>query len=96
MKTSVYELLEPLENGEETLKKITLREPKAGEMRGLKSVKVLESDSNSLNVLLERITTPILTKQQIESLCFTDLINLHMEIISFFQLRDSQIAIPEP
>lgn len=43
---------------------ITLRDPSAGELRGIKLFDLLQGDSGALVELLPRISTPALTKQE--------------------------------
>ena len=43
---------------------ITLREPSAGELRGIKLFDLIQGDTGALVELLPRISTPALTKQE--------------------------------
>ena len=51
---------------------ITLREPSAGELRGIKLFDLVQGDTGALIDLLPRISTPTLTKQEVLSLSLRD------------------------
>lgn len=51
---------------------ITLREPSAGELRGIKLFDLIQGDTGALIDLLPRISTPTLTKQEVLSLSLRD------------------------
>ena len=51
---------------------ITLREPSAGELRGIKLFDLIQGDTGSLIDLLPRISTPALTKQEALGLSLRD------------------------
>ena len=51
---------------------ITLREPSAGELRGIKLFDLVQGNTGALIDLLPRISTPTLTKQEVLSLSLRD------------------------
>ena len=51
---------------------ITLREPSAGELRGIKLFDLIQGDTGDLVELLPRISTPALTKQEALGLSLRD------------------------
>ena len=51
---------------------ITLREPSAGELRGIKLFDLVQGDTGALIDLLPRISTPALTKQEALGLSLRD------------------------
>ena len=51
---------------------ITLREPSAGELRGIKLFDLVQGDTGALVELLPRISTPALTKQEALGLSLRD------------------------
>lgn len=83
--TKTVQLTSHLIRGETEVNEITLREPKSGELRGLKLVALMEMDVNSMRIILPRITQPALTKSEAESLNMHDLMNIGMEIVGFFE-----------
>lgn len=68
-------LTNPLKNGDNFIKEITLRKPMAGELRGIKLLDILQMDINAYIPLLSRITTPMLTETQVNQLDPIDLIH---------------------
>lgn len=81
----------PIKRGEKELKEVTLRRPKAGELRGLKLQDVQEGDVSSLQVLLPRITE--LTKMEVEELDLTDLNAIGTEIVLFFVPKAARVKL---
>ncbi len=63
---------------------VQLRQPKAGELRGLKITEVLQMDVNAMMALLPRITTPTIIDSQISALSPADLTSLASEAVLFF------------
>lgn len=77
----------PITRGEQTIDKVAVRKPGAGELRGLKLVEVLNMDVASLQLLLPRITAPILTSADVAALDPADLLQFGMEVSGFFMTR---------
>ncbi|GLS13616.1 phage tail assembly protein [Hydrogenophaga electricum] len=82
--TESIPLAVPLQRGDQTITALTLRRPGSGELRGLKLMDLLNMDTVSLSVLLPRISTPTLTKADVEALDPADLLNLGIEVTNFF------------
>lgn len=80
----IVELDYPIKRGDEKIKQITLRKPKAGELRGLSIQDIAQQDINSLIKLIPRISTPRLTEQDVADLEPSDLMQLGIEVGSFF------------
>ncbi len=55
----------PIQRGEQTITAITLRRPRAGELRGVKLMDLLQMDVAALHVVLPRITSPMLTTHDV-------------------------------
>jgi hypothetical protein len=72
---------------------LTLRKPKAGQMRGLKIEDLFSTDVNSLLVLLPRITEPTLIAAEIEDMEPEDLIELAGAVKGFFMSAEMKAAI---
>lgn len=70
-------------NGEKT-QHLTLRKPKAGEMRGLKLTDVMQMDVNALITLIPRIATPAPSPAQVADLEPADLTRLGVKVLGFF------------
>lgn len=71
-------------HGDNTITEVSLRKPKAGELRGLSLQSVLELDVISLQKLLPRISTPTLTEADVANLDVVDLTALGTEVVGFF------------
>lgn len=89
-KTTVT-LTKPLMRGKSEIKDVELREPTAGELRGLKLVDLLNLDINALVTLIPRISTPALTADELRGLSFAQITQLGGGIADF--LAD---AAPSP
>lgn len=63
---------------------IQLRRPNSGELRGLNLANVLQLEVDSMVILLPRITIPSITKQEVEQLDPSDLLQLGGGISRFF------------
>jgi len=81
--TAVVTLDTPIQRGEQTISTVTLRKPKAGELRGLSLSALMRVDVDSLQVLLPRISSPTLTKFDVGNLDPVDLVALGGEVLAF-------------
>ncbi|MCL1075979.1 phage tail assembly protein [Shewanella dokdonensis] len=91
MSTETVTLDNPIQRGDTQITDITLRKPKAGELRGLNLNDILNMDVNSLTVLLPRISSPMLTKDEARQLEPEDLLLLGGAVANFLlpkQLRE--------
>lgn len=77
-------LTSPIDRGETTVTTVTLREPAAGEMRGLKLMDIMQMDVGSLITLIPRISTPPLSPREVDALCPADIAVLGAATVSFF------------
>ncbi len=80
---AVVELDFPFTRGEETIDKITVRRPRAGELRGLNIADLVQMNVTATTMLLPRITSPALTAQEVSSLDPADFTQLGMEVMDF-------------
>lgn len=76
-------LSKPIGKGEGKTKEINLREPKAGELRGIAMIGVYQMDVETFDVLLPRITTPQITKQDITDMSMLDIGKLMGGVLNF-------------
>lgn len=72
----------PIKSGDDKLKTVELRKPKAGELRGLKLSDVLTLDVDTINELLPRISN--LNTRDIHNLEIEDYTTLSSELLGFF------------
>lgn len=81
------ELDDGFKRGDQTITKVTLRRPKAGELRGLSSVDVMRQDYAAVAKLLPRISNPIITELDVAELTAPDFEMLAAECGCFFLNR---------
>jgi len=80
----------PIQRGQSTITAVQLRQPRVGELRGLLLADLLQMKVDALAALLPRISTPTLTRPEIDALSPADLIALGSEAISFFLSREQR------
>ena len=73
----------PLKRGESLITTLTIRKPNTGSLRGCRLSAVLNSDVDSLVMLLPRITEPALTEHDIAQMDVRDLVNCASEVVGF-------------
>lgn len=82
-------LSRPLVRGETNITEVTLREPNAGSLRGLRLTDLLNGDVDSVATLLPRISEPSISSAEATNLAAVDLGQISGEIMGFFQPADS-------
>jgi hypothetical protein len=85
--TATITLEEPLQRGTQTITEVTVRKPKAGELRGTQLVNLLHMDVAALETVLPRITQPTLTKADVANLDPADLTQFGVEVSGFLLTR---------
>lgn len=83
----VITLETPLVRGEQTIGSISLRKPRASELRGIAIVDLLRMDVAAMQVLVPRITTPALTNHDVGNLDPADVVAIGVEIAGFFMTK---------
>lgn len=81
--TATITLEEPIVRGDTKITQVTVRKPKAGELRGTQLVSLLHMDIAALEIVLPRITSPTLTKQEASNLDPADMTQFGMEVAGF-------------
>lgn len=74
---------EPITRGNQVITHITVRRPRAGELRGVQLVNLLQMDVASLQTVLPRVTVPTLTGPEVQNLAPADLVQLGTEVAGF-------------
>lgn len=69
---------------------LTLREPAAGELRGLKVFDLMQGDTDAVIKLLPRIAQPTIIAEEVEGMHAADLAAVAAEIIGFFLNPEQQ------
>ncbi|AKU68237.1 hypothetical protein ADJ79_10950 [Ottowia sp. oral taxon 894] len=67
----------------EPVSRLYLREPKAGDLRGIKLTDLLVMDAAALLPLLERIAMPRLAPAELQKLGYADTLALYAAVNSF-------------
>ncbi|WP_036266460.1 phage tail assembly protein [Methylobacillus glycogenes] len=77
--------------------KITLRKPRAGELRGVSLTDLLQMDVNALQRVLPRITDPVLTDAEVQAMDPADLVQCGAAVSSFLLPKGmkAQVSLPE-
>lgn len=83
----------PIVRGETTIEKLTLRKPKGGELRGLTLQDILQTDIATIITLVQRISDPILIKDEADNLEADDLAEIGGVIRGFFMTASEKKAI---
>lgn len=79
---------QPITRGDQRITAVTLRRPKAGELRGIDLAAMLQqADYAAMETLLPRITTPTLTRADVAELDPSDLLQLTTQVMLFFAPR---------
>jgi len=76
-----------------TVTAITLRKPKAGELRGLTLANLVNSDAGSLITLLPRIAEPFITEAEAANLSAEDFAEIGGTIVGFFMSATQKAMI---
>lgn len=77
-------LAEPIRRGEQVIDQLTLRKPKAGELRGLNMQQLVTLDVTTVLQLLPRISDPVLVQDECNALDPGDLTEIAGAIRGFF------------
>lgn len=77
-------LSRPIKRGDDEIKSIELKEPNTGSLRNLRMTDVLNGDVDSIKILVPRISSPSLTKEDMALVSAPDLAEMSGHIIGFF------------
>lgn len=92
---AVITLDEPIQRGDTTITDITVRRPKAGELRGVSLIDIGNMNVTALQQVLPRITNPTLTAQEVANLDPADLVQLGLEV-AYFLVRKADRNTASP
>jgi hypothetical protein len=84
----------PIKRGEQTITQVTLRKPLAGELRGVALADLVRLDVAALQTVLPRISSPILTSQDVAQLELPDLMQMGSEVVGFFMTKKERESLP--
>lgn len=83
----------PIVRGETEIASLTLRKPRAGELRGLSLQDIMTTEITALLTLIPRITEPPLTAEETDHLESQDLSEIGGAIRGFFMTRGEKQVI---
>lgn len=95
-------LVEPIRRGDQVIDRITLRKPRAGQMRGLTLQDLISSDVGAILKVIPRISDPVLTPHECDDLDPADLTEIGGAIRGFFmtagerKMLEAMIAEQQP
>lgn len=81
--SNTIKLDRPLKRDDQVIEEVTVREPSSGELRGLSLADLLNLEVDALQILLPRVTTPTINKQEVAKLAPSDLVQLGARISGF-------------
>ncbi|EPD37080.1 phage tail assembly protein [Delftia acidovorans] len=73
----------PIQRGSGVIDVVTLRKPLAGALRGINLAELLALRAESVMLLLPRITTPTLTREDVAAMDPVDLVACASEVVNF-------------
>lgn len=94
--TKIVTLKTPILRGETEISEITLRKPNVLALKGLKLLDLMQSDVNSVSLLLPKITMPMLTKADIEKLDIADFTKLTAGLFDVMGLNEEETEQGKP
>jgi len=86
-------LSEPIRRGETEITEITLRKPKAGELRGLSIQELMTARAAAVLDILPRIAMPPITQHEADNLEAEDLAACAGAVIDFFLTAGDRAAM---
>ena len=85
---------QPITRGDTKIDSLQIRKPGTGELRGLKLTEVVQSDVDSLIVLLPRITIPNLTEDEVAQMDLADFVECCNQVAGFLPQRGAPTGSP--
>ncbi|MFY2089915.1 phage tail assembly protein [Achromobacter xylosoxidans] len=87
------DLDEPIKRASGEITRVLIRKPKAGALRGVNLMALVQVDVQALRTVLPRVCDPILTPAEIGELDPADLLNVGAALASFFMSKAERQAI---
>jgi len=86
-------LADPIQRGETVIERLTIRKPRAGELRGLALQDLLSTDITALLKLIPRVSDPPLTGDEADALDPADLSEIAGAIRDFFMTQGERAML---
>lgn len=93
--TAIVPLVEPIGRESGDIPTLTLRKPKAGELRGLSIKDLVNSDVSAVITVLPRICDPFISEHEAASLAAEDIAEIAGTIVGFFMSPAQKKAMAE-
>jgi hypothetical protein len=90
------DLDEPIKRSSGEIKRVLIRKPNAGALRGVTLMALVQIDVQALRTVLPRVCEPILTPAEINELDPADLLTVGSTLASFFMSKAERQAIQTP
>lgn len=91
-KSATVTLDDPIVRGEETITELSLRQPKAGELRGLNMLEVGQLNVDAMIKLIPRIASPMINEIEVAAMSPADLLACGVEIGNFLLQKSANSA----
>lgn len=91
--TITVTLSEPIRREGGDVTTISIRKPRAGELRGLKVEDLFATDINALIAVLPRITSPVIAAHEVEQFEADDLLEVAGAVKGFFMPEALKVAV---
>lgn len=89
--TATVELDTPIVRGDTTITTLTIKKPDAGQLRGVKLMDLIQMDIDAIIKVAPRITTPMITENDVASLDPVDLLAVSTAVVGFFQTKAERV-----
>lgn len=87
---NTVQLETPIKRAGGVITHVTLRKPTAGELRGVSLSELLQMKVDALQVVLPRITSPMLHKQEMQAIDPADLVNMGGVVLGFLLTKEQK------
>lgn len=91
---NTVKLDQPIKRDGQTIDRITLRKPAAGELRGLSLVSVLNMEVDSIAALLPRISSPTVHRPEVLAMDPADILAAGIVVAGFLQQKGDRPDSP--
>lgn len=92
-KSATVTLDTPLVRGEQSIEKVTLRTPTAGDLRGTTMTAVFQMDPVAIATVIPRISDPTINKEEYLRMDIADAAALGGEVVNFLLTRDQRAEV---
>ena len=76
----------PIAYGDGKLNKFTIRNPTAGDLRGILLINLIQGDTDAIITILPRLSMPIITAQQAATISFADITEIFKGLSGFLEI----------